>query len=206
MPQTNVFGTRVRRRLKEIKQTQRWLANEADLPEQTVSNIINGRYENSGNITQAVPIARALRTSVDYLFGIASRSELPMYPSVKVRRLATMAEILPEPDLDRLLNEAKRLVEQSRKELWHKDLIKAVEALVQQHGGDVEGVLRQLDKLVSSNAETTSDLSVEQSPAPSLFDGWQQIVYLWPCKVAVVERITKRTASLRFGSTSPPIS
>lgn len=174
MPQTNVFGTRVRRRLKEIKQTQRWLANQADLPEQTVSNIINGRYENSGNITQAVPIARALRTSVDYLFGIASRSELPMYPSVKVRRLATMAEILPEPDLDRLLNEAKRLVEQSRKELWHEDLIKAVEALVQQHGGDVEGVLRQLDKLVSSNAETTSDLSVEQSPAPSLFDGWQQ--------------------------------
>lgn len=96
MPQvTNVFGARIRQRLKEIDQTQRWLAQRTGIPEQTISNLINGRFDGSGNINQVVPMAKAMDTTCDFLFGITNRSEKPIYPSAKVRKLATVAELLP---------------------------------------------------------------------------------------------------------------
>lgn len=174
MSQSNVFGRRIRQRLKEMRQTQRWLAKQTGIPEQTISNIVNGRFENSGNITMAVPIAKALGTSVDYLFGVATRAEKPIYPSAKVRRLATMAEMLPDTELDQLLVEARRRMQQSRKELWQEDLVRAIEALVQQHGGDVESVLRQLDKLTGTTTGGDEPPATDPSPAPSLFDEWKQ--------------------------------
>jgi len=169
MPQVqNVFGARIKQRLKEIGETQRWLANRSGIPEQTISNLINNRFEGSGNINQVVPIAKAMDTTCDFLFGLATRSEKPIYPSIKVRRLATVAELLPDADLNRLLLDAQRSLEVSRKGAWEADLVSAVDELVQRHGGDVEAVLRALDKLTGEEGDTEE--AMPPSSPPSLFD------------------------------------
>lgn len=171
MPQVeNVFGARIRQRLKELDQTQRWLAQRTGIPEQTVSNLINNRFDGSGNINQVVPMAKAMDTTCDFLFGLTTRSEKPIYPSMKVRRLATVAELLPVADLDRLLIEAQRALEVSRKSAWEADLVSAVDGLVQHLGGDVEAVLRALDKLTNEGEDVETKPPSSSPSAPSLFD------------------------------------
>lgn len=175
MIKENIFGERIKLRLSALDQTQRWLGKETGIPHQVISNLINGRFANSGNITQAVPIAKALNTTVDYLFGITANPERPIWPSARVRRLATLAELLPDADIDRLIAEAQARVRVSRQQLWQSDLVAAVEALVQRHGGDIEETLRQLDKLVNDAEDKGAKPSADStSPAPSLFDECQK--------------------------------
>lgn len=144
----NTFGQRIRKRLKELRQTQRWLAGQTGIPEQVISNLVNGRYENSGSVVHAVPIAKALQTSVDYLFGVTDRPERPMYPSKLVRRLATLAEILPTPELERLVAALEIAIKESDREGWRAQLNEAVESLLRQHGGDVRATLDALDRIM----------------------------------------------------------
>lgn len=127
-----------------------------------ISNLINGRYENSGSVVHAVPIARALQTSVDFLFGVTSRSERPMYPSRKVRRLATLAEMLPEPELDRFVAVMEKTVKELDRDGWRTQLDEAVESLLVQHGGDVRATLEALDRIMRRDDDISSD------PQPSL--------------------------------------
>ena len=166
----NIFGQRIKQRLKELDKTQVWLDEHTGIPKQTISNIINGRFENSGSIVQAVPIAKAMNTTVDYMFGLTTQSAKPIWPSNKVRRLAAMAELLPDAELDRLLSDVSRRVESSRQELWQADLVAAVGELVQRHGGDVEAALRQLDKLANESEERPKPSESSPSQPLGLFD------------------------------------
>lgn len=145
---SNVFGQRIKRRLREVRQTQRWLSNQTEIPESVISNLINGRYENSGSLVHAVPIARVLNTSVDYLFGISDRSERPMYPSRQVRRLATLAEMLPTAEVDKLVAALEVVVKNLDRDGWRTQLNEAVESLLRQHGGDVKATLDALDQII----------------------------------------------------------
>jgi transcriptional regulator with XRE-family HTH domain len=170
----SIFGQRIKARLKQLRQTQRWLANQTDIPEQTISNLVNSRYDDSGSISQAVPIAKALNTTVDYLYGLTTSPDRPIWPSAKVRRLAMLAERLPDSELDGLIGEASRKVKASGDQLWRNQVEQAIEGLVQRHGGDVEATLRTLDQLVNELEPKPSGDSEPSPPTPSLLDEWQK--------------------------------
>jgi transcriptional regulator with XRE-family HTH domain len=170
----SIFGQRIKARLKQMRQTQRWLANQTNIPEQTISNLVNSRYDDSGSISQAVPIAKALNTTVDYLYGLTTSPDRPIWPSAKVRRLATLAERLPDSELERLIADVSKKVKETGDQLWRSQVEQAIEGLVQRHGGDVEATLRTLDQLVNDSPPTPPGDSETSSPAPSLFDEWQK--------------------------------
>lgn len=162
----NVFGQRIKKRLKEVRQTQRWLAGQTGIPEQVISNLVNGRYENSGSMVHAVPIAKTLQTSVDYLFGVTDRSERPMYPSKNVRRLARLAEMLPPAELERMVAMLEQQIKELDREGWRTQLNEAVETLLRQHGGDVRATLDALDRIMhGDDDEATPQLSLSLADA-----------------------------------------
>lgn len=153
MSKSNIFGDRIRSRLKEMRQTQRWLAGQTDIAEQVISNIVNGRYENSGSIVHAVPIAKALQTSVDYLFGVTHNTGMPVYPSRQERRLLALAQMLPISDLDQLIKEVAAQVKEQEQEGWQDRLDAAVQSLLRQNNGDVGATIDAIDKIMNPKDE-----------------------------------------------------
>lgn len=80
-----------------------------------------------------------------------------MYPSKKVRRLATLGEMLPESELDKFIAIMEKTVKELDRDGWRTQLNEAVELLLRQHGGDVRATLDALDRIVGNSSEKSSD-------------------------------------------------
>lgn len=163
----NIFGERIRTRLRQLRRTQRWLQNQTGIQEQIISNIINDRYDNPGSIKHAVPMAKAMNTTVDFLFGMTKYAEKPIYPSPTVRRLATLAERLPLKDQEQLLEEIRKRVEATAQaEPEYDELRSAMLLLVERFGG-VEAALAALD-VVATGPDEPADIAAEDGDLPLL--------------------------------------
>ena len=112
--ENEVFASLLRTLLKERGISQKWLANEAETTEATISRYVYGQTQ--PEIRIVVKIAGALNVSVDYLCGLTNMSSPKESLNSEILTLIKCYERADNGDKDTIWSVLKRYMTQEEKD------------------------------------------------------------------------------------------